>query len=43
MWDAFDFNGNGYLSLAEIDKGLKDMGPKMEPVYKAKSAMMRAF
>ena len=40
MWD---FNGNGYLSLAEIDKGLKDLGPKMEPVYKAKSAMMRAF
>ena len=43
MFDAWDNNGNGYLSLAEIDKGLNDMGPKMEPVYKAKSALMRAF
>lgn len=24
-WAAFDMNGNGYLSLAEVDKGLRDV------------------
>ena len=24
IWDGFDVNGNGYLSLAEIDKGMRD-------------------
>ena len=30
LWDP---NGNGYLSLAEIDKGFKDMGESMRVVY----------
>ena len=36
-------NGNGYLSLAEIDKGLNDMGESMRIVYLSKAAMLRAF
>jgi hypothetical protein len=24
-WQGFDVNGNGYLSLAEIDKGMRDV------------------
>ena len=24
-WNAIDMNGNGYLSLAEVDKGLRDV------------------
>lgn len=24
IWAGFDVNGNGYLSLAEIDKGMRD-------------------
>ena len=38
-----DPNGNGYLSLAEIDKGFNDMGESMRPVYMAKAPMLRAF
>ncbi len=33
MFKAWDPNGNGYLSLAEIDKGFKDMGETMRVVY----------
>jgi hypothetical protein len=40
MWDP---NGNGYLSLAEIDKGFKDLGPDMEIIYMSKAPMLRAF
>lgn len=43
MFKQFDPNGNGYLSLAEIDKGFNDMGEKMRVVYLAKAVMMRAF
>ena len=25
MFNQFDPNGNGYLSLAEVDKGIKDI------------------
>ena len=25
IWSGMDVNGNGYLSLAEIDKGLRDV------------------
>ena len=31
-----DPNGNGYLSLAEIDKGIKDMGESMRVVFLSK-------
>jgi len=35
-------NGNGYVSLAEVDKGLKDI-IRNEALYEAKPAIMRAF
>eukprot|EP00744_Colponema_vietnamica_P020860 GILI01029687.1.p1 GENE.GILI01029687.1~~GILI01029687.1.p1 ORF type:complete len:207 (-),score=31.80 GILI01029687.1:90-662(-) len=35
-------NGNGYLSLAEIDKGLRDE-IKLPDIYNAKPVIMRAF
>ena len=25
IWESIDVNGNGYLSLAEVDKGLRDV------------------
>jgi hypothetical protein len=31
-----DPNGNGYLSLAEIDKGINDMGEPMRVVFLSK-------
>lgn len=43
MFKLFDPNGNGYLSLAEVDKGFNDMGESMRVVYLAKAVMMRAF
>jgi hypothetical protein len=43
LMKIFDVNGNGYLSLAELDKGLQAMGPVMEPVYKAKKPVMMAY
>ena len=43
MFKMFDVNGNGYISLAEIDKGFNDMGEQMRPIYLAKKAMLMAF
>ena len=43
MFKHMDVNGNGYISLAEIDKGFNDMGESMRIVYLSKAAMMRAF
>jgi Ca2+-binding EF-hand superfamily protein len=43
MFKRFDPNGNGYISLAEIDKGFNDMGESMRVIYSAKAVMMRAF
>ena len=43
MLKLMDPNGNGYLSLAEIDKGFNDMGEPMRVVYLAKATMQRAF
>jgi Ca2+-binding EF-hand superfamily protein len=39
MFKLMDPNGNGYLSLAEIDKGFNDMGEPMRVVYLAKAPM----
>ena len=25
MWAGMDVNGNGYMSLAEVDKGMRDI------------------
>ena len=43
MFKSFDPNGNGYISLAEIDKGFNDMGEAMRPIYLSKKALIRAF
>ena len=37
-----DVNQNGYLSLAEIDKGFKD-ALKVKDIFYAKKALIRAF
>lgn len=42
MWTGFDNNGNGYVSLAETEKGLRDV-VKNEALLEAKPAIMRAF
>eukprot|EP00980_Cylindrotheca_fusiformis_P029479 scaffold23479_cov143-Cylindrotheca_fusiformis.AAC.29 len=42
LFDGFDPNGNGYLSLAEVDKGCKDILGIPE-IYENKPVMMRAF
>ena len=35
-------NGNGFLSLAEVDKGVRD-ALKSDTLFDAKPAIMRAF
>jgi len=42
MFKQFDPNGNGYLSLAEIDKGIRDV-LNCDSMFDAKPAIMRAF
>jgi hypothetical protein len=37
-----DVNGNGYLSLAEIDKGMRDVA-KIPILFNLKPVMMRAY
>ena len=41
-WSGFDVNGNGYLSLAEIDKGMRDV-VKLPQLFEAKPVLMRAY
>ena len=42
MFRAFDPNGNGYLSLAEIDKGVMDLFGRGD-IFRSKKAIMRAY
>jgi hypothetical protein len=42
MWRNFDVNGNGYLSLAETQKGIRDV-LKSDHLFDSKPAIMRAF
>ena len=42
IWRGIDVNGNGYLSLAEVDKGLRDI-LGLDQVFNCKPAIMRAF
>jgi Ca2+-binding EF-hand superfamily protein len=42
IFAAFDPNGNGYLSLAEIDKGCRDVLGLYE-LFEAKKPIMRAY
>ena len=43
MWNGFDVNGNGLLSLAEVDKGLRDVLQLGDNLFMAKKAIIRAF
>ena len=42
QWNYFDMNGNGYLSLAEVDKGMRDV-IKLPILFQLKPVLMRAF
>jgi Ca2+-binding EF-hand superfamily protein len=42
LFVAFDPNGNGFLSLAEIDKGARDI-LRMDELFDCKPVLMRAF
>eukprot|EP01012_Entosiphon_sulcatum_P016806 TRINITY_DN2168_c0_g1_i1.p1 TRINITY_DN2168_c0_g1~~TRINITY_DN2168_c0_g1_i1.p1 ORF type:complete len:443 (-),score=92.95 TRINITY_DN2168_c0_g1_i1:126-1454(-) len=42
LFRDFDPNGNGYLSLAEVDKGLRDI-LRIDSIFNCKPAIMRAF
>ena len=42
IWSQMDNNGNGYCSLAEIDKGIRDV-LQCDELFDAKPAIMRAF
>ena len=41
MFESFDPNGNGYCSLAEIDKGLDEVG--LHEIFDCKPVVMRAY
>lgn len=43
MFKKFDLNGNGIISLAEIYKGLSDMGEKLKCIYSSKKCLLMAF
>ena len=42
IWQSIDVNGNGYLSLAEIDKGMRDV-IQLPDLFDLKPVLMRAF
>ncbi len=42
IWGAIDVNGNGYLSLAEVDKGMRDV-VCLPALFALKPVLMRAF
>lgn len=42
LFNQFDPNGNGILSLAEVDKAIRDV-LRIDDIFDAKPAIMRAF
>ena len=42
MWGSVDVNSNGYLSLAELDKGMRDV-IKIPVIFDLKPVIMRAY
>ena len=42
MWQYIDLNGNGFCSLAELDKGIRDI-LKIQSIFSCKPVIMRAF
>ena len=44
LFGRFDFNGNGYLSLAEVDKAVRsELGAGSAVLFSSKPVLMRAF
>lgn len=43
IWQNFDANDNGLVSLAEVDLALRRMGGPLLIVYYAKSVQQKAF
>ena len=42
IWDQIDMNGNGYVSLAEFDRGVKDV-LNLRQIFSLKKVLMRAY
>lgn len=42
LWGQIDMNGNGYVSLAEVDKGLRDVF-QIDEIFNCKPVIIRAF
>ena len=42
IWKAMDMNGNGFLSLAEFDRGVRDV-LNLPEIFKQKKVLIRAF
>ena len=42
LWSNFDVNGNGVVSLAEVDKGMRDV-VRLPILFNLKPVLMRAF
>ena len=42
LWSAMDNNGNGFLSLAEVDKGIRD-ALNIDSLFNCKPVIIRAF
>ena len=42
MWNEFNVNGNQYLSLAEVDKGMRDV-VCLPTLFDTKPVLIRAF
>lgn len=42
IWSSIDVNSNGYLSLAEVDKGMRDV-VNLPILFDIKPVLMRAF
>lgn len=42
QWAQLDLNGNGLLSLAELDKGMQDV-IQLPRLFDCKPVLMRAF
>ena len=42
IWDAIDMNRNGYVSLAEFDRGVRDV-LNLPQIFSLKKVLMRAY
>ena len=42
LWNAIDMNGNGYISLAEFDRGVRDV-LNLPQIFSLKKVIIRAF